>query len=373
VTARAKYYDTDLGKAQITVCAENTTPPPPPPPGNVKAWIDKPADGSTVSGTVGFYFGAYSDKEASLTANMVISDSSGLSMVSTFSGKSNGKDNVVWEYKLDTTTLGNGKISACLEVYADNGAAGRTCIAFKVDNSVTPPPPPPPPPGNITVQIASPKEGDIVSGTITVTGRTYCEEKIRTIQVYIYIDGQEYTQVFSSGGGWSDFTFQIDTTKLTNAGHTIGAMFEIGGRTAKVSVNIVVKNGGTPPPPPPPPPPVIPDGNKNPDGSVDVEGTEVKFEAPSYSGMDNSSMTYTWEFGDGTVSHDKNPTHKYNQSGSYDVKLTVNDGTTQKESSLDLNVGKTPLYTTRVPGFGAEALVLGLIIGCVATFFRCRK
>jgi C1A family cysteine protease len=36
-------------------------------------------------------------------------------------------------------------------------------------------------------------------------------------------------------------------------------------------------------------------------------------------------FTYYWEFGDGTISTDKNPTHSYSNSGEYTVKLTVTD------------------------------------------------
>jgi len=208
-----------------------------------------------------------------------------------------------------------------------------------------------------------------------VAGQTYCLEKIRSIEVLIYIDGQQYTQAFSTGGGWSTFTFELNTKTMKNGNHTISATIELEGQSDKAQTKIIVKNGGTPPPPPPPsvPPPVIPGGDKNQDGSVTVDEKKVDFQAPPVQGMNNTSLTYTWEFGDGTISHDKNPTHTYNSSGDYKVKLTVSDGSTQKASTVDLKVGKPAGYKTSVPGFGASALVLVLIFGCVATFFRRRK
>ena len=35
------------------------------------------------------------------------------------------------------------------------------------------------------------------------------------------------------------------------------------------------------------------------------------------------ARVWEWDFGDGTTSHDRNPTHTYSRAGSYDVKLTV--------------------------------------------------
>ncbi|HEC77414.1 MAG TPA: PKD domain-containing protein [Thermoplasmatales archaeon] len=54
--------------------------------------------------------------------------------------------------------------------------------------------------------------------------------------------------------------------------------------------------------------------------------------------MDNSSdedgyiVNYTWNFGDGNISHEKNPVHKYNKNGIYNVTLTVVDDDLEKKS-----------------------------------------
>jgi len=44
----------------------------------------------------------------------------------------------------------------------------------------------------------------------------------------------------------------------------------------------------------------------------------------SYSGG-SSALTYTWDFGDGSVSHQERPSHTYTKSGTFSVALTVAD------------------------------------------------
>jgi len=67
---------------------------------------------------------------------------------------------------------------------------------------------------------------------------------------------------------------------------------------------------------------------------------EVTFTDAS-SDTDGSIVNWTWDFGDGNVSYEQNPTHKYDKSGTYTVKLTVkdNDGATG-ERTFDITVKK---------------------------------
>ena len=56
---------------------------------------------------------------------------------------------------------------------------------------------------------------------------------------------------------------------------------------------------------------------------------------------DGTIVNYTWNFGDGNLSYEKNPTHKYGKDGAYTVTLTVtdNDGATD-EATLTITVEK---------------------------------
>ena len=53
---------------------------------------------------------------------------------------------------------------------------------------------------------------------------------------------------------------------------------------------------------------------------------------------------YAWDFGDGTTSSEKNPSHTYNKTGTYTVKLTASNefGTDTKTSESFVNVGTAP-------------------------------
>lgn len=53
------------------------------------------------------------------------------------------------------------------------------------------------------------------------------------------------------------------------------------------------------------------------DFSYTMNGNSVQFNNQSV-----NSNTYFWDFGDGTTSTEQNPTHEYNQEGSYQVTLT---------------------------------------------------
>lgn len=53
-------------------------------------------------------------------------------------------------------------------------------------------------------------------------------------------------------------------------------------------------------------------------------GEALHFYDDSYHG----ALNFLWDFGDGSTSSDRHPIHTYTQSGTYDVTLTVSDGTT---------------------------------------------
>jgi len=67
------------------------------------------------------------------------------------------------------------------------------------------------------------------------------------------------------------------------------------------------------------------------------EGDTLRFSSDCSNLLDGISYEYVWDFGDGTVSYDKNPSFKYNTYGIYTVTLTVSspDGNTHS-FSLDV-------------------------------------
>lgn len=64
---------------------------------------------------------------------------------------------------------------------------------------------------------------------------------------------------------------------------------------------------------------------------------EVQFNAKADSGV--PQYTYKWEFGDGTISNEQNPTHKYTKEGTYNVKVVATDSIgNETEFTFDINI-----------------------------------
>ena len=58
-----------------------------------------------------------------------------------------------------------------------------------------------------------------------------------------------------------------------------------------------------------------------------------KYTFHNYSQGTLASTSYTWDFGDGSTSNEKDPTHIYRSSGNYQVCLTVTDATYSCQSN----------------------------------------
>jgi len=91
--------------------------------------------------------------------------------------------------------------------------------------------------------------------------------------------------------------------------------------------------------------------------SVTLSKNNVKFSADFISSIEecnltvdfiskysNDTVSYLWDFGDDSISTDRNPTHTYLNSGKYNVKLTVNNGISDStvEKIIILNYSDTP-------------------------------
>ena len=85
----------------------------------------------------------------------------------------------------------------------------------------------------------------------------------------------------------------------------------------------------------------------NPDVNEPVQFTDESIDTSS-----GSVNSWYWEFGDGDTSTIQNPTHTYNENGSFQVNLTITNttGTTDSESKI-IYVGETNISISLVPGW----------------------
>ena len=102
------------------------------------------------------------------------------------------------------------------------------------------------------------------------------------------------------------------------------------------TITLVVQNGGgsstataTIDVLPAPPTGPIPDFSAAPRSGQVPPNLSVAFKDLST----NGATSWSWNFGDGATSSQQNPSHAYTASGSYDVTLTVSDGTTSNSQT----------------------------------------
>jgi glucose/arabinose dehydrogenase/PKD repeat protein len=71
----------------------------------------------------------------------------------------------------------------------------------------------------------------------------------------------------------------------------------------------------------------------------------VQFDGSGSSAPDGNSLTYSWDFGDGSATDpSQSPTHTFTQPGTYTVRLTVTDDTdtTDVSAPITISAGNTP-------------------------------
>ena len=80
----------------------------------------------------------------------------------------------------------------------------------------------------------------------------------------------------------------------------------------------------------------------------------VTFSSAGSNDPEGRPITYSWDFGDGSLSTAANPSHTFAFSGQYVVRLTVSDGENSSISTpLTISVGSPPTATIAAPTDGA--------------------
>ena len=77
----------------------------------------------------------------------------------------------------------------------------------------------------------------------------------------------------------------------------------------------------------------------------------VEFSSDGSTDADGDDLTFSWDFGDGETSTEANPTHTFDEPGTYNVRLTATDSTGKSgNSTVVINAGNTrPTVELTVP------------------------
>ena len=90
----------------------------------------------------------------------------------------------------------------------------------------------------------------------------------------------------------------------------------------------------------------------SPSGSGMAGATQYRFDGGSSSDPDNDSLTYSWNFGDGSTGSGVRATHVYASAGNYSVTLTVSDGKEQATTTGSATVARNLDGNFRTPRYG---------------------
>jgi len=181
--------------------------------------ITAPANGSTVSATVGVTASATSSVGVASVQFQLDGANAGTAVTT-----------APYSYSWDTTKTANGIHT--LQAVAKDTAGNSTTSAgdtVTVNNPVAPP----------VVTITSPANGSTVSGIVTVSGTASSSLSISLVQ--LSVDGAS----FANATGTNTWTFTLDTGSLSNGSHSLVAKTtDSAGNTAQsTSISVTVSNG----------------------------------------------------------------------------------------------------------------------------------
>ena len=122
------------------------------------------------------------------------------------------------------------------------------------------------------------------------------------------------------GGGTGGATATGGAAGGGGGGLGTGALIGIAAAGAGAAAGVAVATRNQPP---------VAALNVSPDGAGMMGLTEYRFDGGGSSDPDQDSLTYSWNFGDGSSGSGVTTTHVYNSAGTFSVTLTVSDGKEQ--------------------------------------------
>jgi PKD repeat protein len=217
-----------------------------------------------------------------------------------------------------------GRYDVQLTVTDDDGAEDARTGRAEPDEPDEPPPPPPPPPPAPNDPPEAEFEVDCRELGCTFLDRSRDEDGSVVSWQWDFGDGATSSDRNPSHGYAASGRYEVRLLVTDDDG------------AADTRTHTVEPEAAAPPPPPPPPPP---EPNDPPDANFDVRCTDLTCTFNDRSKDDDGTMvSWSWSFGDGSTSSERNPVHTYAESGRFDVVLTVTDdrgGTDTKSRHAD--------------------------------------
>jgi len=92
---------------------------------------------------------------------------------------------------------------------------------------------------------------------------------------------------------------------------------------------------------------------------------EIRFTDASTDPEDHR-LRYSWDFGDGGSSDASNPSHRYDEAGTYAVALTVTDDEGETDTATgSVRIEGAPAGVGGIPGFPIASLAIGALLGAL--------
>ena len=90
-----------------------------------------------------------------------------------------------------------------------------------------------------------------------------------------------------------------------------------------------------------------------PNAALLFAGTAIRFSVQA-TDVNNDSLTYEWDFGDGNGSSDQSPSHSYSSAGTFTPRVTVSDGRDSVSRETTVNIRTLTSTWTATTSFGPE-------------------
>ena len=181
---------------------------------------------------------------------------------------------------------------------------------------------------NPNVSINFPKDGDVISGIVNITGNAFdLDGVVKKVEISIYpVNSSEkhWDYIYDDYSNWS---YVWNSKKVENGAYNISVRsFDGKNYSVVYTIAIVVENNPNHPP--------------MADFIYTISDLTVYFIDKS-SDADNDTLEYLWMFGDesnGADTTKQNPVHTYSASGTYTVTLVVCDGIDSDEKQVNITI-----------------------------------